>query len=171
MSRLIDKLNRVARAASQSMGFRTARQALSEPRMLLIARLPQMEKTISLADYVAGADAVLMHIGKTGLAAKALQTVTGSSGDMPWGGWLGDTGQSQLKTLVDNGCDFVVFTAASGVSAVPQDDKIGRILQVEPSIKESLLKAFLLVCRLLFLCRRTNWRRRLLLLRLCQAQG
>jgi hypothetical protein len=141
MSRLIDELKRVARATSQPMGFRASRPVSSEPRVLLIASVAQIEDTDHLADNVNGADAVLLHLAKSHLTASTLQKIATSMPDMPWGGWLDEIDARRTATLVEAGCDFVVFPAASRVSATPQDDKVGRILQVESSLGEGLLRA------------------------------
>jgi len=42
--------------------------------------------------------------------------------------------------MMETGCDFVVFPASTAL-ATPQDDEIGKILQVEASLGEGLLKA------------------------------
>jgi hypothetical protein len=141
MSRLIDELNRMAKDTSQPMGFRAARPASSEPRILLIASLAQTGDADRLADCIDGADAVLLRLAKSGPAAKTLQKTGASLPDMPWGGWLEDIGAKKVETLVEAGCDFVVFPAASRVLAAPQDDKVGKILQVEASLGEGLLRA------------------------------
>ncbi len=140
MSRLIDELNRVARAIPQPMGFRAARPVSSEPRILLIASLAQTGDTDRLADCVAGADAVLLRLAKSDLTAKTLPIIAGSLPDIPWGGWLEDIGAKKIGSLVEAGCDFVVFPAASHVSATPQDDKVGKVLQIDASSGEGLLR-------------------------------
>ena len=141
MSRFIDELNRVAKATPQPMGFRAAQPASSEPRILLIASLAQIGDSDRLADGIDGADAVLLRLAKSDLAAKTLQKIAASLPDMPWGGWLEDIGAKKMETLVEAGGDFVVFPAASRVLATPQDDKVGKILQVESSLGEGLLRA------------------------------
>ena len=141
MSRLIDKLNRVSKAMPQPMGFRTDHPTSPKSQMLLIASLTETENVDSLADYVAGADAVLVHITKSSSGAKALQKIAQSLPDIPWGGWLGDIGEKRMETTLEVGCDFVVFPTASTVLAISQDDKVGKILQVESSLSEGLLKA------------------------------
>ena len=141
MSRLIDELKKVARATPQPMGFRAARPASSEPRILLIASVARIEDTDHLADGVDGADAVLLHLAKSHLAVNTLQKIAMSLPDMPWGGWLDEIDARKTETLVKAGCDFVVFPTASLVSATPQDDKVGKILQVESSLGEGLLRA------------------------------
>ncbi|MFC1901492.1 hypothetical protein ACFLX3_00985 [Chloroflexota bacterium] len=136
MSRFIEELKRMAGATAQPIGFRVVRLASSEPRMLFVAGVSAAD-TGRLADYVDGADAVLLRLTKSGPAAKALQGVA----DIPWGGWLGDISDKKVETLVGAGCDFVVFPAASRVLTTPRDEKIGKILQVEPSLDDSLLRA------------------------------
>ncbi len=141
MSRLIDELNRVARATPQPMGFRAARPVSPEPRIRLIASLAQIGDTDRLADGVDGADAVLLRLAKSPLTAKTLQKIVASLPDVPWGGWLEDIGAKKMATLVEAGCDFVVFPADSRFLATPQDEKVGKILQVESSLGEGLLRA------------------------------
>lgn len=141
MSRLIDELKRVDRATPQPMGFRTARPASSGPRILLIASLTQIVETNHLADDVDGADAVLLRLAKSHLTANTLQKIATSVPDMPWGSWMDEIDARKTGTLVEAGCDFVVFPAARRVSATPQDDKVGKILQVESSLGEGLLRA------------------------------
>ena len=65
MSRFIDELNRAVRAAPQPMGFKTARPATTEPRILLIASLAASGDTDRLADSADGADAVLLRLTKS----------------------------------------------------------------------------------------------------------
>ena len=43
--------------------------------------------------------------------------------------------------MVKAGCDFVVFPAANTPLAILQDDEVGKILQVEVSLSEGLLRA------------------------------
>ncbi len=140
MSQLIDKLNRVAKTAPQSMGFRTAQVAQAKPQMLLIASLAQPESLTSLTNYISGADAVLMRLTKANLEAKAMQKMTRSL-DIPWGVWLKDIDGAAAGTIVEAGGDFVVFPAGSAISLVPQGDKAGKVLEIEPSFNDGLLRA------------------------------
>ncbi len=140
MSQLIDKLNRVAKTApAQPMGFRTVQPDEAKAHMLLVASLAQFESLTSLGGCIAGADAVLVPIIKANLEAKAIQKVTRL--DIPWGGWLKDIDEKDVGTIVEAGGDFVVFPASCAISAIPRDDNAGKVLQVEPSLNEGLLRA------------------------------
>lgn len=122
------------------MGFRAMQQVSPKPRMLLIADLAQANVD-GLADYVAGADAGLLHISNLSKEAKTLQKICQVMPDIPWGGWLRDVGQGEMKQIVEAGCDFVVFPPANTSLALLQDNKLGKILQVEASLSEGLLRA------------------------------
>ena len=140
MSQLIDKLNRVSQAVPQAMGFRAMQQVLPKPKMLLIADLAQANVD-RLADYVAGADAGLLHISNLSEGATTLGKICQVVSDIPWGGWLRDVGQGGMKQIAEAGCDFVVFPPANTPLALLQDSKLGKILQVEASLSEGLLRA------------------------------
>ena len=140
MSQLIDKLNQAAKAVPQPMGFRAAKPALTKPKILLIASLIQANNVGRLADYITGADAVLLPIAKLSPRATTLQKIAKAVSDIPWGGWLRDIGRREISPMMETGCDFVVFPAGTALTT-PQDDEIGKILQVEASLAEGLLKA------------------------------
>ncbi len=140
MSQLIDRLNRVGRSAPPTMGFRASRPAPVKSRMLLVASLTDAEDIAGLSHSLTVADAVLLHITGLKSANSQFQKTARSLPDIPWGAWLEDVAEKGLEALVKAGCDFTVFPAMSRVSAIPQDSKIGRILLVETSISDGLLR-------------------------------
>ncbi|MFC2065539.1 hypothetical protein ACFLUO_00705 [Chloroflexota bacterium] len=141
MSRLIDKLNLVSKVVPEPMGFRTIHPVAPRPQMLLIASLMQTKNLDNLTDYAAVADAVLLPVAKTGSGTKALQKIARSLPDIPWGVWLQDISEKEWKTLAKAGCDFVVFPIDSSALVNDPDDEMGKILQVESSLSDGLLKA------------------------------
>ena len=140
MSRFINKLNQLSRAELQPIGFRRTQPVSSKPKMQLVAGLAQ-ENAESLAGYVAGADAGLLHISKLSSGAKILQKISQAMSDIPWGGWLEGGGQAEIKQMTKVGCDFVVFPATNTPLAILQNDEVGKILEVEASLDEGLLRA------------------------------
>ncbi len=141
MSRLIEKLTQVSKDAPQPMGFKAAHPVSSKPPMLLVARLTQIENIDNLADSVTGADVVLLSIAKGAPKDTALLKIARSLSDIPWGSWLEDTSEKRIKMIAKSGGDFIVFPTASAVLAADQGDKTGKILQVQSSLNEGLLKA------------------------------
>jgi hypothetical protein len=126
MSKFIDKLNSIASGGLAPMGFRAA-GAKPKPKMALVANAAEAK--------AAGADAMLVSIPK---AAKSLKK---PKAKIPWGGWLKEVSAAEVKRLVEGSADFIVFPAASVSSAVLEDDKLGKIVEVEADIEASLLKA------------------------------
>jgi len=94
----------------------------------------------SLADYVAGADAGLLPISKSRSGAKTLQKIYQAVPDIVWGGWLRESDEATIKQMVNAGCDFVVFPAGTPLT-VFQNGELGKILEVEPSLSEGLMRA------------------------------
>jgi len=137
VSKLIDKLNQMSKGGSKPIGFRAAPSASTKTKMLLIASLAQAGEVSRLADSLGGADAVL--IGKAGSGAKTIQKAAQSLPDIPWGLQLDDLGK-EIKPVMEAGCDFIVFPA-NATLAISEDDGVGKILQVEPSLSEGLLRA------------------------------
>lgn len=137
MSRLIDKLNQIAEAAPKSIGFTAAQPAPKKPKLLLIASVAQVNSTERLADYAAGADAVL--IARFSSGARSLQSIDRSLSGIPWGLRLGNIDRKNLKPIAEAGCDFVVFSTDTTLD-MPEDEKIGKILQLETSLSEGLLR-------------------------------
>ncbi len=138
MSRFIDKLKQVSPAVSQPMGFGVRQPVSVKPKMLLVASLAQADVD-RLADYVAGADAGLLLV-KAGSGVKSLPKIARAVSDIPWGVWLAGS-QQEIKQMAKVGGDFAVFPAASTPLAAFQDDEVGKILEVEPSLSEGLLRA------------------------------
>ncbi len=141
MSRFIDRLNRISQASPQSIGFKTKQPASPKPKIQLVASLAQ-ENVESLVDYVAGADAGLLRISKLSSGTKTLQKMSQAVSDIPWGVWLPESGgQGEIKEILKVGCDFLVFPATSTPTTILDSDEVGKILEVEASISEGLLRA------------------------------
>lgn len=141
MSRLIEKLTQVSKDAPQPIGFRVAHPVSSKPPMLLVASLTQIENADNPTVSITGADAILLHSAKGTPGAITLQKIARSLPDIPWGSWLEDTSEKRMGMIAKSGGDFVVFPTASTVLAADPENKIGKILQVQSSINEGLLKA------------------------------
>ncbi len=140
MSRFVDRLNQLSRAEPQPIGFRTAQPVSPKLKIQLVASLAQ-EGVESLANYVTGADAGLLRISKISSGTKTLQKMSQAVPDIPWGGWLQASGRGEIKQMTKAGCDFVVFPATNTPLTILQNDEVGKILEVEASLSEGLLRA------------------------------
>ncbi len=139
MSRFIDKLKQATMAAPQSLGFKVAPSASSKPRMLLVASLPGIHDE-NLTEYMAGADAGLLIISRPSSGLKDIKKVSQAVSGIPWGGWLRSTG-GRIAPTAKLDCDFVVFPAVTTSLAAIQNEEMGKILEVESSLDEGMLKA------------------------------
>lgn len=139
MSKFIDKLNRLSRAEPQPIGFRIKQAVSSKPKIQIVASLAQ-ENAEKLIDHVVGADAGLLHISGPASVAGILQSLSQAVSDIPWGGRLEDGNQGELEQILKADYDFVVFPAASTPLALFQNEQVGRILEVDASINEVLLR-------------------------------
>ena len=90
---------------------------------------------------LAGADAGLLRISQPGSAAGLLQKVTKAVSDIPWGVWLEDSNQGEVEKVLKDNCDFMVFAATGTPLTLLKNEEVGKILEVEASINEGLLRA------------------------------
>lgn len=139
MSRLIDKFQKAARSSVQTMGFRTARSATPEPGILLIVSLAP-EAVKNKAD-IGNAGAVLIRPNSAPVTAAGVKKIAETLPDIPVGLYVEDSDDREIAALAEAGCDFLVFPASSRISPASEDKKTGRILQVESSMDDSLLRA------------------------------
>ncbi len=139
MSKFIDKLKQLSETASQPMGFRAVQATAPRPKMLVVASLAEADIG-NISDYVAGADAGLLRIAKSSTGAKNLKEIAKAVPDIPWGVWLKGGGQGGVKQMAKSGGDFVVFPPESTALSTLQNDETGKILAVESSLDEGLLR-------------------------------
>lgn len=138
MSRFIDKLNQVSRVTPQSMGFKKTQLVTEKPRILLIAGF---NRAGTDADYAIGADAGLLYFTKLSSGAKTPKEISQAAPDIPWGGWLRNINRGEMEQMVQAGCDFVVFPTATTPLTLFQNNETGKILEMNSSLSDSLLRA------------------------------
>lgn len=139
MSKFIDTLQRLSQAAPAPMGFMPSRPAPSRLRIQLLAVVAP-ENLDRAAGFAAGADAVLLPVARQNPATKRLAQLADTLKGVPWGGWL-KGGHAGVPELVKAGCDFIVFPASTTPLTVASDSGPGKILEVEASLNEGLLRA------------------------------
>ena len=73
---------------------------------------------------------------------ETIQTMVKNLPDIPWGIYLDDDADKKTASLEGEGYDFVVFSASGRISVTPQEEKVGRILQVAAAaLDDGLLRA------------------------------
>ena len=140
MSKFIDRLNRLSRPEPQPIGFRATQIVGARLRVQLAASIAQ-ENAKYMADHVAGADAGIVRITEFSSGAEALRAASRAVTDIPWGGWLAGGTTAVIERITDAGCDFVIFPAATTPLAALQSGEVGKILEIDASLSEGLLRA------------------------------
>lgn len=138
MSKLIEKLQKTAKGTPPPIGFGIARKAAPPTRLLLVVSLEKIEPSGS-SGMTAGADAVMIESKEP--VSKGIQKEIESLTGVPWGLYLGDNGDKKVAGLIEVGCDFLVFPVDKRIASIPQNDKTGKVLAVESSMDDSLLRA------------------------------
>jgi hypothetical protein len=139
MSRLFDKFQKAAKSSVQTMGFRTARAAAPEPGiMLIISAAPEALK--NKADF-GDAAAILVRPNDKPLNAAGVKKIAETFDDIPVGLYMEDADDKEMAAFAEAGADFFVFPPSSRISTPSEGIKSGRILQLESSMDDSLLRA------------------------------
>jgi hypothetical protein len=125
MSKFIEKLQQVFQPPVQSMGFKTAKTE-PRPKIQLILDLSGAKAKSQLKD-LDEADVLLLPAGVAG----AGKTMTGNL--------LTKGDAAELEKAVKAEADFVVVPVSGDV--LPQDKKIGKVLLIESSISDVMLRA------------------------------
>lgn len=133
MSKLIDKLTQSTQAAPP-MGFRTSRPA-AKPKLQLIADI-----IYDTPSQIPGADAAIVHVTGVKSGSSTIKQMSSAMPDTPAGAWLEKDACRQPGKFMDQGYDFLVFPADVTALAVPPENGIGIILQVDPSITDGQLR-------------------------------
>jgi hypothetical protein len=137
MSRLIDKLTRLRQTEPQPMGFMTGRTSSQKLKMQLIAYLTG-GTTDKLSAGLDAADGVIIEVAKSD-DLEALEKVCQAKKEIPGGARLTASNSGTLEKALNAACDFVVFPASIPLNIV-QKDKIGRIMELDDSLSEGLLR-------------------------------
>jgi len=140
MSKFIDKLKLISHSAPEPMGFRAKDSKQDKPKLLLVVSLAGADAD-GLVNYMAGVDSGLLLISDVSSGAETLEKVSQAVPDIPWGGWLRNIDNQGMENLVKAGCDFVVFSAADTPLALLQTDEVGRILEIDTSLSDGLLRS------------------------------
>jgi hypothetical protein len=139
MSRLIEKIKKQSEAPQIQMGFRRTLSETTTPSILVIAKV-NIDEAGSPLRNIEGADAVLLDTPGFELTIKALSKIVKPLGETPWGIFF--NGNTDTAEALDKaGLDFAVLSPASSVNSAPKNEKTGKILQVESSMDDGLLRA------------------------------
>jgi hypothetical protein len=137
MSRLIDKLAGLKKNEPRPFGFALGKTAPEKPRMQLIASLTP-DNFDKVADNLGPADGVIVRVAKPE-DVEAIRKICSIPDGPPAGGFLQSSDPETLKKITDTTCDFAVLPPDAPLVSI-QGDKMGRILELDLSLSEGMLR-------------------------------
>ncbi|MEE8443649.1 MAG: hypothetical protein V3S37_07860 [Dehalococcoidia bacterium] len=140
MSKLLDRLDRITRGTSRTLGFAPAAQSEPVPSLALLALVEDSSK--SKIDSLTGTkvDALILPRGLTGVDGleKQVKSLEGST----WGVAMDQPDRDRVEAYREKGCDFIVFGIDdTAVDALEEGEgEPGRILSITADLEESVLR-------------------------------
>ena len=126
MSKFIEKLQQVLTPPVQSMGFSHTKSEQARPKIQLVVSINGGKAKAQIKE-AAGVDALVV----SGTSISAGETITGMR--------LAKGDTEEVEKAAKTGADFVILPVSGEVSA--PDKKLGKIIQLEDSISDIMLKA------------------------------
>jgi len=124
MSKFIDRLKQVFQPPPSPMGFRLKNAEDTRPKIQLVAHLHNYPQ--SQIENLAAADAIVISGTKT------------IKNDILHGSWLTDGTFEEVDKAIETGADFAILPASGTI--LPSDKKIGKVLQINSSVTDVLLR-------------------------------
>ena len=126
MSKLLDKLEQMSKGNTKPLGFAAAANKSKTAKILIIAAVDDNDKAAITAakEY---ADAILTNSTGGKNTAKS---------NIPWGAPVNDP-----KSIKECGCDFVLLNTQDSPIAALQEEKLCRIVEIDPSLPDGLIRA------------------------------
>jgi hypothetical protein len=141
LSKLIEKLERISEGRAQPLGFGAAASRTRSLPMLVIASVPAGSAKPDEVVAKTGADAVLLTIENWKKEREALAKISSGKADFIWGVYAQAVSGDEVEQLVEMKCDFVVFAAEMTPAAVLNEERIGKVLQIDSSLDDNLTRA------------------------------
>ncbi|MFA5375282.1 MAG: hypothetical protein WC455_05945 [Dehalococcoidia bacterium] len=127
MSKLLEKLEHISKGNSKPLGFAAAAAKSKPVNMVIIAAVDDNDKAAVTAakEY---ADAILVN-------SIAVKNIASKSG-LPWGAPI-----SELAAIKESGCDFILLNTDDSPIALLQEEKLCRIIEIDPAMPDGLIRA------------------------------
>ena len=126
MSKFIERLQQVLNPPSQSMGFNTAKSEQAKPRIQVVVNVTGGNLK-SLLKELGEADALVLPKSAAGIDS------------VIYGTWLTKGDDEEVEKSIKSGADFIIMPSNGKV--LSPDKKVGKILQIEATISDILLRA------------------------------
>jgi len=141
MSKLLEKLERISEGGGQPLGFGAAANRAKISPMVIVASVPVGNAQLAAIAVESGADAVLMTAEHQKKRDEVLAQLSSAKINIPWGVCLDKGTREEIEQLIEMGCDFVILSPAETPAAVLNEERIGKVLQIDASLSDNLAKA------------------------------
>jgi hypothetical protein len=141
MSKLVDKLERVSEGRDQPLGFGAAINRTKTLPMAIIGSIPEGKTELAAAAKEANVDAILITVESPQKINDAVAQLKDGNVDIPRGIALDTVTKEDMEKLVEAGCDFIVFSPTNTPANVLNEERIGKVLRVDPSMDDNLAKS------------------------------
>ncbi len=139
MSEFMKKLEDISRGKSRAIGFGAVSKSKA-PSIMLIACLTSLDETPPQIAISCKVDALLYDIRDGAGQAYTIAKLAGNDSKIPWGVRLQKANVEGINRLAEAGCDFVVLDYES-LAQVLQEEKMGKVLEIDISLQDGLLRA------------------------------
>jgi hypothetical protein len=138
MSKLLERLDRIAKGTAPALGFVPQGNREPVPPLVLLAWLVGKNQRHNSSLAKAGLDAIVLVDGPVGTdgVAQQLKSLDGAV----WGLAVEESGQESLQAYKDKGCDFVVFGIDGTRVGVLEEGQCARILRIPADLPEPQLR-------------------------------
>ncbi len=138
MSKLLDRLDRLAKGTAPALGFAPQGNREPLPSLALLAWVTSKNQRHLTSIAKAGLDAIVMPGNPAGPAGAAQQPkpVEGAV----FGVAIERTGEDNLQAYKDQGCDFIVFGIEGTKVGALEEGPCARILRISADMSEAQLR-------------------------------
>jgi hypothetical protein len=141
MSKLLEKLERISEGSGQPIGFGAAVNRTKIAPMLIIASVPAANTQLTGVVGKEGIDAILITVENLAKDKKVLAKIDNAKIGVPWGVSMDAVTGEEIEQLIGMGCDYVIFGPARTPAAVLNEDKIGKVLKIDPTLTDGMIRA------------------------------
>jgi hypothetical protein len=109
--------------------------------MLLVALLPQSGIDNVAEITTSGVDAIITCLEDPQRDTQDLLQIASALGEIPLGVWPKSVDKDRVEQLAQAKCDFIVLEAATTSATVLEQEEIGKVIRIDFSLGDSLVKA------------------------------
>ncbi|MFO8100676.1 MAG: hypothetical protein R6U37_00690 [Dehalococcoidia bacterium] len=139
MSEFLKKLEEIYRGKARSIGFGAAAKSKA-PALMMVGCLTSLDEEPPQIAISSKVDALLYDIKDGAGQAYTIAKLAKNDDKIPWGVRVQKAGPEGINRLAEAGCDFVVLDDDS-LAQVLQEEKMDKVLEVDPSLKDGSLRA------------------------------